>query len=95
MTTTAESTTAPTPEPPGLYVSSGHKVGYETYTWGQPPAAHYVLTVKDHSVLGADRGLSVSSGAGYAQPSDLELEEELREWQAARDEVFLALEFDV
>jgi len=95
MTTAAESTTAPTPEPPSLYVSSGHKAGYETYTWGQPPAAHYVLTVKDHSVLGADRGLSVSFGAGYAQPSDLELEEELREWQAARDEVFLTLESGV
>ena len=95
MTTAAESTTAPTPEPPSLYVSSGHKAGYETYTWGQPPAAHYVLTVKDHSVLGADRGLFVSSGAGYAQPSDLELEEELREWQAARDEVFLTLESGV
>ena len=91
MTTTATAEVMKGLEQPGAYANSGRKVGYETYSWGQPPAAHFIFVAAGYSVTATEKGMYVSSSAGYAHQSDLDLNEELSTWQRLRDDAFRSL----
>jgi|GEM_PF-4694509 len=68
MTTVASDSRVPVLRPePAPYVSSESQA---TQSWGQPPASHYVFTVKDSVIIGVLR-----SGI-YAQATD----ESSRRW---------------
>ncbi|MGI5939372.1 MAG: hypothetical protein ACOX8V_01570 [Thermoleophilia bacterium] len=92
MTSTVRTDVAPPVSSPVTYVTSGKKLGYEADSWGQPPAAHYVLAVlANRCVVGTERGYYVTSSAGFRSASELVLETELGQWRAARDEAFTLL----
>jgi hypothetical protein len=91
MTNTATAEAMKDLEQPGAYANSGQKVGYDTYSWGQPPAAHFVFVASGCAIIGTEKGTYVSSSAGYAQESDLELNDELSAWQMLRNEAFRSL----
>ena len=95
MTTVVHDSRATIPEPgTSPYVSSESGA---TQLWGQPPATHYVFTIRDSVIIGIPRSGIYAEAMDIATPQwpDSSLLSELAIWELASDRDLQSFERDL